>query len=86
MLLEAGTAIGAFDSTPWIGDVDVPVAIIVTLRDPVVSRRRQTMLFEALPDAYVARIDGDHGAVVDSKEQFVPALMRSLSSIEAHQT
>ena len=82
MLLEAGTAIGGFDSTPWIGGVDVPVSLIVTMRDHVVSRRRQTMLFDALPDAAVFRVDGDHGAVVEEADQFAPALMRALASIE----
>jgi len=82
MLLEAGTAIGAFDSSPWIGEVDVPTSLVVTMRDQVVSRRRQTRLFEALPDADVYRVDGDHGAVVDEAEQFVPALLRATLSVE----
>jgi 3-oxoadipate enol-lactonase len=80
MLLEAGTAIGAFDSTGWIGDVDVPVALVVTMQDRVVSQRRQTMLFDLIPDAVVARVDGDHDAVVES-DHFIPALLRSLASI-----
>lgn len=82
MLLEAGTAIGAFDSSSWIGDVDVPTSLVVTMRDQVVSRRRQTKLFEALPDADVYRVDGDHGAVVDAADQFVPALLRATLSVE----
>ena len=53
MLLEAGTAIGAFDSTPWISNVDVPTSLVVTMRDQTVSKRRQTLLFDALPDAEV---------------------------------
>lgn len=83
MLLEAGTAIGAFDSTHWIGDVDVPVSIVVTMRDRVVSRRRQTMLFDLIADAEVARVDGDHDSVVESTGRFVPALLRSIESVEA---
>ena len=86
MLLEAGTAIGAFDSTRWIGEVDVPVSLIVTMDDPVVSRRRQTMLFELIPTADVYRVDGDHGAVVEAAEQFVPSLRRALSSVERRLT
>ncbi len=86
MLLEAGTAIGAFDSTQWIGDVDVPVSLVVTMSDPVVSRRRQTMLFELIPTADVYRVDGDHGAVVEAADQFVPSLIRALSSVEKRQT
>ena len=85
MLLEAGTAIGAFDSTSWIGDVDVPVSLVVTMDDPVVSRRRQTMLFELISTADVHRVDGDHGAVVEATDRFVPALRRALSSVEQRQ-
>jgi 3-oxoadipate enol-lactonase len=81
MLLEAGTAIGGFDSTAWIGDVDVPAGIVVTMRDRVVSRRRQTLLFEALRDAAVFRVDADHDAVVAEAEQFVPSLLRAVTCV-----
>lgn len=86
MLLEAGTAIGAFDSTAWVGDVDVPVSLVVTMGDRVVSRRRQTMLFELIPDADVHRVHGDHGAVVEGADRFVPALIRALRSVEHRRT
>lgn len=85
MLLEAGAAIGTFDSTGWIGDVDVPVSLVVTMNDPVVSRRRQTMLFEAITDADVYRVEGDHGAVVEEADRFVPSLLRALASVTARQ-
>ncbi|WP_420450926.1 alpha/beta fold hydrolase [Ilumatobacter sp.] len=82
MLLEAGTAIGSFDSTGWIGDVDVPVSLIVTMRDRVVSRRRQTMLFDLLDAPEVARLDADHDAAVEHGPEFVDALLRSIGSVE----
>lgn len=82
MLLEAGTAIGGFDSTPWIAELDVPAALVVTMRDRVVSRRRQTMLFDRLTDAAVFRVDGDHGAAVEDAHAFVPALLRAIASVE----
>ncbi len=83
MLLEAGSAIGEFDSTAWIGDVDVPTSLIVTMRDQVVSRRRQTELFRLLGGADVHRIDAMHDACVTDAEHFVPALGRALASVEA---
>lgn len=86
MLLDAAGAIGTFDSTSWIGDVDVPVSLVVTMHDPVVSRRRQTMLFALIPGADVHRVDGDHGAVVEAADRFVPSLLRALSSVEQRQT
>lgn len=86
MLIEAGTAIGNFDSRSWIGDVDVPVSQVVTMNDPVVSRRRQTMLFDLINNADVFRVDADHGAVVEGARRFVPALLRALSSVERRLT
>ncbi|MFT6291831.1 MAG: 3-oxoadipate enol-lactonase [Ilumatobacter sp.] len=82
MLLEAGTAIGNFDSTEWIGDIDVPVSLVITMDDPVVSRRRQTMLFDAIANAAVFRVEGDHGAVVEAADQFVPSLLRAITSLQ----
>jgi 3-oxoadipate enol-lactonase len=81
MLLEAGKAIGAFSSVDWIGSVDVPVSLVVTMGDHVVSRRRQTRLFELIRDATVFRVDGDHDACVAEADQFVPSLTRALVSV-----
>ncbi len=83
MLLDAGKAIGSFSSVDWIGSVDVPVSLLVTMRDGVVSRRRQTLLFELIPHADVYRIDGDHDACVAEADQFVPSLLRALDSVRA---
>jgi hypothetical protein len=80
--IAAGTAIGTFDSRSWIGDVNVPVSLVATMSDPVVSRRRQTMLFDLIHDATIFRVDADHGAVVEGARRFVPALLRALSSVE----
>ncbi len=83
VLLEAGSAIGDFDSTSWIGGVDVPTSLVVTTRDQVVSRRRQTQLFELIPSADVFRVDGLHDACVSEADHFAPTLRRALRSVEA---
>ena len=80
-VLEAGKAIGSFSSLDWIGDVDVPVSLVVTMRDRVVSQRRQTRLFELIEDADVYRVDGDHDVVVAGAHHFVPTLQRALVSV-----
>ncbi|MGB0800696.1 MAG: alpha/beta fold hydrolase, partial [Ilumatobacteraceae bacterium] len=36
MVLEAGRALGNFSSTDWLGEIDVPTSVVVTMRDPVV--------------------------------------------------
>lgn len=75
MVLEAGQAIGSFSSASWISDVDVPTAVIVTMRDDVVPVERQIRLYESIPGATVTRVDGAHDAVFARAERFVPALV-----------
>ena len=43
-IVEAGRAIGRFDSRRWVGDVSVPTAVVVTEDDDVVPVRRQLAL------------------------------------------
>lgn len=78
MILEAGRAIGEFSSSDWLHEVDVPVAVVVTMDDPVVPRRRQTRLFEMIPGAVAYRVPGRHDAVVANADRFVPQLLRAL--------
>ena len=80
-VLEAGRAIGAFSSRDWLGEIDVPVSVIITMRDGVVPLRRQIRLFETIPDAEAFRVDGDHDAVVANADRFVPTLLRAVHSV-----
>lgn len=80
-VLQAGRAIGAFSSSDWLGEVDVPTSVIITMRDTVVPLRRQIRLFETVPSAEAFRVDGDHDAVVANAERFVPTLLRAVHSV-----
>lgn len=75
MLLEAGGSLGRFSSSGWIGEIDVPTAVVVTTQDGVVPVRRQIRLAEGIPAAHVVRVEGDHTVVVNNPRRFVPALM-----------
>ena len=61
----------------WIGEVDVPTSVVITMRDRVVPVRRQVRLFESIRDAEAYRVDGDHDVVVSKPERFVPTLIRA---------
>lgn len=74
-LLQAGAALSRFNSNPWIGDVDVPVAVVVTELDTTVSPHRQRKLAQSIPTARLFPVQGDHRVCVDAPEEFVPALM-----------
>jgi 3-oxoadipate enol-lactonase len=75
MILEAGGAIGSFRSAPWLAEVDVPTAVVVTMQDDVVPLRRQIQLFEAIPGARAFRIDAAHDAIVARPDRAVPILV-----------
>lgn len=82
MVLEAGRAIGSYSASEWIGSVDVPTGLVITMRDHVVPVRRQVRLFEWIPGAEAFRVDADHDAAVAAADSFVTALLRALRSVE----
>ena len=75
-ILEAGSAIGDFDSRPWLHELQVPSAMIVTTDDKVVSPRRQDELVASLAMPTVThRVEAGHDAVFAARERFVPMLI-----------
>lgn len=80
-LAEAGAAIGRFTSHEWIGDVDVPTAVVITENDRVVGAHRQEKLAAAIPGATVHRVPGDHTVCVTEPHMFAPVLRDALSSV-----
>jgi pimeloyl-ACP methyl ester carboxylesterase len=44
-------AVSEFTSHDWIGQIDVPVSVLVTTRDTIVPAARQRRLAEAIPHA-----------------------------------
>ncbi|HEX9260518.1 MAG TPA: alpha/beta hydrolase [Acidimicrobiales bacterium] len=80
-VLEAGRAIGGFSSRDWIREVDVPTAVLVTMRDMVVPVHRQIRLAESIPGALAYRIDGGHDACVAVAERFVPTLVAACTQV-----
>lgn len=85
-LLEAGRAIGHFASDEWLGTIDVPTAVIVTMNDQVVPVRRQLKLFEGIPTAVAYRVDGQHDAVVSQADTYVPLLEEACAYVVAKGT
>jgi pimeloyl-ACP methyl ester carboxylesterase len=80
-ILEAGRAIGRFSSTSWVGEIDVPTAVVITMRDHVVPLRRQIGLFRAIAGARAYRVDGDHDACVINADRFVPTLISACTHV-----
>jgi 3-oxoadipate enol-lactonase len=82
-IIQASHALSGFSSHDWIGQVDVPTAVIVTTRDELVPAERQRKLAASIPGAEVFEVRGDHSACVSRADRFVPALIAACRSVEA---
>ena len=80
-VMEAGFSLARFDSSAWIGEVDVPHAVVITTRDAAVSPARQRRLAAALPDPAVHEAHVDHVGCVTRPRIFVPALLEAIGSV-----
>jgi 3-oxoadipate enol-lactonase len=72
---QAGFALSGHDAARWIGDVDVPHAVVLTERDNAVSPARQRRMAAALPSATVHPAAVDHAGCITRPHRFVPALL-----------
>ena len=85
-VLEAGNALGRYDARAWIGEVDVPAAVVVTTRDGVVAPARQLALARSIPGSSVFQVDGDHTVCVTNPGRFLPALHAALQAVVTGRT
>jgi 3-oxoadipate enol-lactonase len=80
-LMAALNAIGRFDSTPWLPEIDVPTSVVITDRDSWVPTRRQRAMAAAIPGAEVFDCHRSHAACVIGVEQFLPCLLSATESV-----
>jgi len=81
-ILEAGSAIGDFDSRTWLNELQVPGAMIVTTNDKVVAPSRQEELAASLALPTVThRVDAGHDAVFAARDRFVPLLIDACQQV-----
>lgn len=80
---QAVAAIGRHHSRPWLADIDVPTAVVVTNRDRVIPRERQLALAARIPGATVHDIDAGHASCVLQADVFVPAMVEATATVHA---
>lgn len=84
-VLEAGSEIGSFDSRPWLGELAVPAAMIMTTKDQVVPLRRQVELASSFNTPTVTHhIEAGHDAVFAAEDRFVPLLIDACQQVVQH--
>jgi 3-oxoadipate enol-lactonase len=80
--VQAGLSLARFDASRWIGDVDVPHAVVITQRDAAIVPARQRRLVAALPSPSVREANIDHTGCVTRPAIFVPALLDALDDVQ----
>ena len=80
-LLTSMRSVGRIRSNGWIGEVDVPTAVIVTTKDRTVPARNQRKLAGAIPGSVTFEVHGPHDSIVTRTDTYVPVLLEAVTSV-----
>lgn len=81
-IMAAIDVIGRFDSRPWLPDLRVPAAVVVTTKDRAIPPSHQRELARSIRGA-VFEIEAGHAACVFRAARFVPAVSAACASVHA---
>ncbi len=70
-----------FDSTSWVGQIDVPTSVLIPLRDMAIPPRQQFWLADQIPDADIVTVDAGHTCSMLQSDDFVVALREAVNSV-----
>jgi pimeloyl-ACP methyl ester carboxylesterase len=79
-IVEAGQALRRFDARPLASSLKVPVAVVVTTGDHLVTPRKQRAMAKAL-HATVIEVEGDHDAFWARGPSFSSATVQALQAV-----
>ncbi len=81
MVAEATAAIGNYNASRWIGEIDVPTAVLVTTQDKAVAPIDQARLALRITTATMHKVDDGH--IVCAKPSFGRVLRGVVDSVAA---
>lgn len=70
-----------FDSTAWASEIDVPTAVVVTMKDRAFGVQRQKWLANRIPGAEMVTVDAGHSGCTLQPAAFVPGLRQAIESV-----
>jgi 3-oxoadipate enol-lactonase len=73
--------LGRFNSAPWIAEVDVPTAVVVTEKDHTIPQRRQRRLAQAIEGADVYTAPGGHASLFLDAANWVPVFLEAVDGV-----
>lgn len=80
---QAVAALGRHHSRPWLSQIDVPTAVVVTCKDRVISPERQRALAMRIPATTVHEVAAGHAACVLQDGAFLPGLLEAVAATAA---
>jgi pimeloyl-ACP methyl ester carboxylesterase len=75
---QAVASLGRHHSTPWLSQIDVPTAVVVTTKDRVLAPARQRAIAARIPGATVHEAPCGHAGCVLQADAFVPAFLEAV--------
>jgi 3-oxoadipate enol-lactonase len=75
---QAVAALGRHHSRPWLGQIDVPTAVVVTERDHVLPPERQRALASRIEGATLHPVQCGHAGCVLEADAFVPVFVEAV--------
>ena len=66
---------------PWLGEVDVPTAVVVTGKDAAVPADRQRAMAEAIPGAAVFEAPGGHTSLFADSGRWLPVFLEAVAHV-----
>jgi hypothetical protein len=73
--------LGRFNSASWVGEVDVPTAVLVTERDHTIPQRRQRKLAASIEGASLYTAPGGHASIVLRAGSWIPVFREALADV-----
>jgi pimeloyl-ACP methyl ester carboxylesterase len=80
-MVSAGVELRRYDARPWIGGIDVPTAVVATMQDQLVSPRSQLAMADAIAEATVFPVAGDHSSCATAPRLFQSALLAAVHDV-----
>ena len=75
---QAVASLGRHHSTPWLSQIDVPTAVVVTTKDRVLAPARQRAIAARIPGATVHEAPCGHAGCVLQADAFLPAFLEAV--------
>jgi pimeloyl-ACP methyl ester carboxylesterase len=79
-----GDGMSYFDSQPWLAEIDVPTAVLLSLKDRVIPLWRQKLLTDNIPGVLTVEVNGGHACCVLEADEFIPKFLDAARQVTAH--